>query len=84
MMIFVLISCIAGCTDQPGQVREAYRVPMEEQFENSLKHTWLSEVVWDVQIADPSKPWVAVAVPDDDITWKRELIGTFEREQSRN
>jgi hypothetical protein len=51
-MVSVLFCCIACCADQPGETPEAHRMPMEEQFENSLKHTWLSKKVHKSRVID--------------------------------
>ena len=51
-MVSVLLCCIACCADQPGETPEARRMPMEEQFENSLKHTWLSKKVHKSRVID--------------------------------
>jgi hypothetical protein len=79
MMIFVLISWIAGCTDQPGQVREAHRMPMEEQFENSLKHTWLSKKVHRSLVIDDMESlqnWSTTGIGEISYTTERARIGT--------
>lgn len=35
---------------------------------------------WDVQIKDQKAPWVFVIIPDDDLSCKKELTGTLERD----
>jgi hypothetical protein len=35
-------------------------------------------VNWDLDIGEKDSPWVCVIIPDDDLTWKKELTGTFE------
>jgi hypothetical protein len=37
-------------------------------------------VNWDVQIKEKESPWVCVIIPDGDLTWKKELTGTFEED----
>ncbi len=37
-----------------------------------------SEIIWDITVTDPAMPWVAIVLPDGDLTWKHELTGTLE------
>ena len=37
-----------------------------------------AEILWDVAVTDPEAPWVAVILPDGDLTWKQELFGSLE------
>jgi len=39
-----------------------------------------STVNWDVHIKESDSPWVCVIIPDGDLTWKKELTGTFEED----
>jgi hypothetical protein len=43
-----------------------------------LEATLKSELLWDLAVRDPNTPWVAVVVPDGDLTWKQEATGTLE------
>ena len=38
---------------------------------------------WDIQIHDPDIPWVVVIIPDNDLTWKKELTGSNEPAPSK-
>lgn len=55
-----------------GTVREPVKTVDLASEKNETIH-------WKIQISDPDKPWSAVVVPDDEITWKQELTGARER-----
>jgi hypothetical protein len=44
----------------------------------NLKTGQKVEIAWDIAVTDPKVPWVAVILPDGDLTWKQELTGTLE------
>ncbi|HPQ15768.1 MAG TPA: hypothetical protein PLP04_11095, partial [Bryobacteraceae bacterium] len=45
----------------------------ERQFD--LKPGAVETVVWEGKMSDPSAPWVAVFVPDNDLNQRREATG---------
>ncbi len=44
----------------------------------NLKTGQKVEITWDVAVTNPKVPWVAVILPDGDLTWRQELTGTLE------
>ncbi|MCX7048020.1 MAG: glycoside hydrolase family 9 protein [Candidatus Sumerlaeota bacterium] len=44
----------------------------------TLKSNQKSEITWEIAVTNPKAPWIAVVVPDDDLTWKQELTGTLD------
>ncbi len=52
----------------------------EDEKKIDLRGRKIERIKWDISIKNSLKPWVAVIVPDNDLSMKQELIGTMEDE----
>jgi hypothetical protein len=63
-----------------GAARHAFRIlthnlVLRETAERELDLKTAREAVWHARISTPKSPWVAVVIPDDDLSGRREATG---------